>query len=345
MKKYSLILLPLIFSCSVNLKGTYNIGQKSLVYTDTSRQRLLVTELWYPTYEDDSKNEKVEMGNKLFQPITTIPKAKMAKGSFPMLLVSHGAGGNRFSLTWFVERMVKEGYLIASIDHQGTSSSAKIPRDFLMWWERAIDMQYLLTQLLAEEEIGKTIDQSSIAGVGFSLGGYTNIALAGGYVDRLAGLGAELPPEFPHTTELINFESDSLILASYHHYKDKVKDDRFSAFFVMAPAIGFGFHSKSQTAEITAPIFIVAGQGDANCPISENALRYHELIPTSQLHLLDENTGHYVFLNEPTEFGKQIAPAICIDHAKVDRGEVHKKVFELAKDFFAKSLPNPTPDQ
>ena len=285
----------------------------------------------------------MENEREIFKTIKTIQNATIPNQKFPLLLVSHGTGGNRFSLTWFIERMVKEGYVVVSLDHYGNSTFNKIPREFVKWWERAIDVQYVLTKILDDKRIGKKIDVSRIGGVGFSLGGYTNIALAGGYVDRTVGKNEksddrEMPPEFPKTDEKMDFENDSLIASSYNTYGNRVKDDRIKAFFVMAPAIGFGFHSKAQTKKITAPIFIVAGKGDTNTPIQNNALKYHELIKTSQLHLFDGEVGHYVFLNEPTEFGKEVAPEITIDKPTVNRKEIHEKTLALALDFFKNTL-------
>ncbi len=337
MKKCSLILmlLTLFFSCTTKKQSTLHIGQKSVTFIDESRNRPLVTEIWYPTNECLTKTDSIDEQKQLFKTIKTIPNASIKNRKLPLLLVSHGTGGNRFSLTWLIDKMVKESYIVVSVDHYGNSSNNKIPREFVKWWERAIDIQYVLTQILKDKEFENRIDTSRIGGVGFSLGGYTTIALAGGYVDRLGG---ELPPEFPKTDEIIDFQTDSLILFSYNKYKNSVKDDRIKAFFVMAPAIGFGFQSKKQTKKITAPIYIVAGKGDTNTPIKENALKYHDLIMTSEIYLFDEYVNHYVFLNEATEFGKEIAPVICVDHPNVDRKEIHEETLELAIDFFKKHL-------
>lgn len=321
----------------------FHIGQKSVTYVDESRKRPLLTEVWYPTLDHPTKTVSKGNQKELFKTIQTVRGATIANGKHPLLLVSHGTGGNRFSLTWFIEKMVKEGYIVVSLDHYGNSTFNKIPREFVKWWERAIDVKFVLTQILKDKQIGTKVDTWKIGGVGFSLGGYTNIALAGGYVDRdvrenQSPEDRQMPPEFPETDEIIDFEKDSLIVSSYNTYKYKVKDSRIKAFFVMAPAIGFGFHSKNQTEKITAPLFIVAGKGDKNTPIANNALNYHHLIESSKLHLYDENVGHYVFLNEPTEFGKQVAPAITIDHPKVNRKQIHEKTLELALEFFEAHL-------
>ena len=345
MKNTSIYLVAamLFLSCTTEKKATFRIGQKSVTFKDASKNRPLTTEIWYPTLDTLTKKEQKTNQKKLFETIETIPDATIANEKFPLLLISHGTGGNRFSLTWFIERMVKEGYVVVSLDHYGNSTFNKIPREFVKWWERAIDMKYVLTQVLNDNEIGSKIDTSKIGGVGFSLGGYTNIALAGGYVDRSVRENEnpkdrELPAEFPETKEIIDFEKDSLIVASYNRYKNHVKDERIKAFFVMAPAIGFGFHYKEQTNEIKAPIYIVAGKGDAVAPVKTNAEKYHSLIETSKIHLFDKNVGHYVFLNVPTAFGKEVAPNLTIDHPTINRKDIHEKTLELASSFFKGSL-------
>lgn len=343
-----ILILWILSSCTEEKNNA--IGQKSTTFVDASRKRPIATEIWYPTRDNLPNKAPKEKQKALFKTILTIPDAKIPHEKHPLLIISHGTGGNRFSLTWFIARMVKEGYIVISLDHYGNSTFNKIPREFVKWWERAIDIQYVLTQILKDKEIGTKIDTSRIGGVGFSLGGYTNIALAGGYVDRTMRENAhemhrKLPPEFPETQEVIDFQNDSLVLASYSKYKSQVKDDRFKAFFVMAPGIGFGFHSKEQTAKITQPVFIVAGKGDMETPVVSNAANYHRLIKTSKIHLFNEHVGHYVFLNEPTEYGKEVAPNITIDNPSVDRNKIHEETLKLAVDFFESTLSNQSKTQ
>ncbi len=84
---------------------SYNIGQQSLKYTDSDRNRPLEVEIWYPTH--DPLISKPQRDKALFQSIPSIPNAQVADKKFPLLIVSHGTGGNRFSLTWLIEKMVK----------------------------------------------------------------------------------------------------------------------------------------------------------------------------------------------------------------------------------------------
>ncbi|MCP4218837.1 MAG: dienelactone hydrolase, partial [bacterium] len=324
--------------------ASYNVGSKTIKYVDGSRNRPLVTQIWYPT-KDERKPTTVKRKH-IFKPGTAVFNGTLLINNkkMPLLIISHGTGGNRFSLSWLAEPLVNAGYIVVSLDHYGNSSDNKIPREFLKWWERALDVKYVLSQVLKEPGFKAVIDHERIGGIGFSIGGYTNIALAGGYINRdlifeleensKGDASTKLPPEFPSTGEEIDFRNDKQIVSSYVKYKDQVKDGRIKAFFVMAPAIGLGFNSKAQVNAITAPLLIVAGQKDTICPIKTNAVHYNKLIKSSSLFIFKGEVGHYVFLNEATEFGREVAPGICSDHPHVSRADIHEKAIKLAIEFF-----------
>lgn len=320
-------------------EASYNMGWQSREIADAERERHWPVEIWYPTEATPAEISPAEPLTPIFKPWQALPGAPPATGEFPLLIFSHGTGGNRFASMWIIEHLVTEGYVVLSLDHYGNNSSHKIPREFLKWWERAIDIQYILSEFLADEAWGAKVDPNRIGVFGHSLGGYTSIALAGGQVDRLSPhMPKGKPPEFPETNEEIDYVNDPELVASFHRWAQRVKDDRIKAAFVMAPAIGFGFHDPRQTAEIDIPIFIVAGNGDRQTPVETDAGNYHRLIPTSEIHLFEAPVGHYIFLNEGTAMGKQAVPMILQDAPGVDRGLIHAKTAKMAAAFFGKHL-------
>jgi predicted dienelactone hydrolase len=162
-----LIVLTLLLSCCQPKEKTFRIGQQSVTFVDESRDRPLLTEIWHPTLDTLTKKEPKENQKALFKTIETIPNASIPNEKFPLPLISHGTGRTRFSLTWFIERMVKEGYIVASLDHYGNSTFNKIPREFVKWWERAIDVQFILTNILNEDKIGKRLIQQELVALVF----------------------------------------------------------------------------------------------------------------------------------------------------------------------------------
>lgn len=322
------------------LNHPYNIGQTTLELTDQKRNRPVKTEVWYPT-EDTTKMNVTE--NYPFKLPPTSKDADMISGTFPLLLLSHGTGGNRISQMWLASELAASGFVVASVDHYGNTLDNKIPENFVKVWDRPLDITFALNNLLRNSKVGSKIDTSKIGMAGFSLGGYTAIALAGGE------LNYDLLREFSNTEEGKNeFDLPELgdvsklitpeIVAKGNHDFEDLKDSRIKAFVAMAPAIGQGFDRKEQFTNVNNPLLIIGAENDDRTPIVTNAKHYHSLIEGSEYTELEGAVGHYVFMNEATSGLKGNAPVIFEDDETVDRREIHNKVADLVLSFFNKEL-------
>lgn len=67
-------------------------------------------------------------------------------------------------------------------------------------------------------------------------------------------------------------------------------------------------------------------------------LNIADRIASSQVKVIDEKAGHYVFLNEANEGLKSEAPMFFQDAAGVDRRAVHDRTLSLAVEHFRKTL-------
>jgi predicted dienelactone hydrolase len=322
------------------LVAAQHIGERTLHFNDTVRKRPLTTEVWYPTAD-------VPKETKDFQPFVrelTSRDASIANKKYPLIMISHGTGGGRLTLEWLADELVRHGFIVAAVDHWGNTFDNKIAIDFVTPWERPQDISFVLSGLLKDAVFGPVIDQSRIGAAGFSIGGYTVIALAGGRLDYQAlkaytntpgGKKEVNIPEFPGLIEVLK---SGKVDESYARSPKSLKDPRIKAFFAMCPAIGQGFVRESQFKEVNAPLYIVGAESDSIAPYRTNALQYHKLMPKSQYLLVRGKVGHYVFLNEAAEPVKKEAPTYFADHPSVDRHAVHQQVAELAAKFFAENL-------
>ncbi len=69
---------------------------------------------------------------------------------------------------------------MAGTNHPGNNAVEPMTRDgFMLWWERATDASEVLDGVLADPMLGPHVDRDRIGAVGFSLGGYTVLELAG----------------------------------------------------------------------------------------------------------------------------------------------------------------------
>jgi predicted dienelactone hydrolase len=70
------------------------------------------------------------------------------------------------------------------VNHTGNNAAEPYTAEgFSIWWERARDLSETISGILADAKFGDRIDPKRIGAAGFSLGGYTMIAVAGGILD------------------------------------------------------------------------------------------------------------------------------------------------------------------
>jgi predicted dienelactone hydrolase len=333
----SILLLPLLISAQTKI----NIGETTIHFNDTARKRPLTTEVWYPTTDSVQKHNT---GFVPFARMETVKDGKIANQKYPLIMISHGTGGGRLTLEWLADILVQSGFIVAAVDHWGNTYDNKIAIDFVTPWERPQDISFILNGLLKDSKFGTAIDQSRIGVAGFSIGGYTTIALAGArlnfealknYSNTPGGKQEATLPEFPGLMDIINGNE---VTESFRKSPKRLKDDRIKAFFAISPAVGQGFISKSQFKDINKPLYIVDVESDRITPYKTNALHYHQLIPQSNYLLIKGKADHYVFLGEAAEPVKKEAPVYFMDDPSVDRHAIHQQVGELAAGFFKEKL-------
>ena len=333
------------------------VGMITRSFTDEKRKnwqhtapRPLRTVVWYPAGEV-IKEETIFGGppeEEIFAPVTVAPDAEISKESqqYPLVLLSHGTGGSAVQMMWLGYYLAARGYIVAAVNHHGNTSSEKqlFSQGFLLYWERARDLQVVLDKLLADPIFGARIDRNHIGAAGFSLGGYTVISIAGGVFSSQEyeafchspqrDFTCEPQPEFPDAHKLFAEirNTDPVVRESLKHAGDSYKDERIKKVFAIAPALGSGF-TKAGLNRIRVPVFIVIGQADKVTPLMTNAQRYANFIKGARLKVLPGEIGHYTFLAECNAHGKAVID-ICRDAESIDRAMVHQQVAQLAFEFF-----------
>jgi len=335
--KYILILL---FLLPVTVFAQTHIGERTFRYNDSLRKRPLTTEIWYPTTDKKTPSLK---DNFPFIVEPSVRNAILPGQKHPLIMISHGTGGGRLTMEWLADILVKQGFIVAAVDHWGNTYDNKIAIDFVTPWQRAQDISFVLTQLLNNPELDKIIDRQRIGAAGFSIGGFTVIALAGAKLDLNAinkftdtpeGLKEITIPEFPN---LVNTLDEKEIEASFKN-SPPLKDKRIKAVFTICPAVGQGFTKQNQFKDVDIPMFIVGAQSDSIAPVKTNAAHYHKLMPKSKLFIVPGKTAHYVFLNEAIPEVKKTGGVIFNDDPSVDRHAVHEQVGNMAVSFFKAGL-------
>nr|WP_319387022.1 prolyl oligopeptidase family serine peptidase [uncultured Roseibium sp.] len=159
--------------------------------SDARADRPLAGNVWYPT----STPEWFERADnsKVWQMAPADPGGTAAEGSFPLLVVSHGMYGNTLNQAWLASALARRGFIVAMINHPGTSTFLRDADHARELWERPVDMSRLITFLVEKSPLADRVDTDRIYAAGHSLGGYTVMLLAGARFD--AGLYQNLCAE------------------------------------------------------------------------------------------------------------------------------------------------------
>jgi predicted dienelactone hydrolase len=234
-----------------------------------------------------------------------------ARDRASLVLLSHGTGGSAWDLTWVAEPLARAGFLVAGVDHHGNNEvDTYLPEGFAFWWERAVDLSFVLDLLSAERRV------ESAGALGFSLGGYTAAALAGARIDPAAyerlidgSLDFPPPPEFPDLREALRArlgerDRTSDVAAAAASYRDA----RVGAVFAICPAIAEVVDPESLRS-IDIPVAVRWVGADEICP---DARRYADLIPDADGRCAEEGVGHYVFFDS-TESAEPLREAVAVE--------------------------------
>ncbi|WP_439143290.1 alpha/beta hydrolase family protein [Planktotalea sp.] len=173
--------LGLCIAAAQAYADTTVMGWQTLSVTDAQKERPIEGLLWYPA-QDDTRVERIQ-SNGVWIGVDAAKNATPVEGKHPLVVLSHGMYGNARNQNWLAQALVSEGYIVASLNHPGTSTWLRDPDDARQLWERPRDVSRVITSLLGDKDFSALIDAERIFMGGHSLGGWTAMWLAGGRYD------------------------------------------------------------------------------------------------------------------------------------------------------------------
>jgi predicted dienelactone hydrolase len=260
---------------------------------------------------------------------------------FPLVILSHGSGGEYYNHTWLIDSLIENGFIVAALNHPMNTTRDNTDEGVISVWHRPRDISVLLDYLLNDSNWVNVIDENRIGAAGFSSGGYTVLALAGAIYDPELMSAYCTSQERGKDCELATDSSN----VDFRDSSASYKDERIKSVFSMAPAVGSSI-TKESLAEIELPVFIIASKDDELVNPKQGAIRYAENIPLSDLVLLPSG-GHFIFLecNAITAvvdwFNSELD--LCGTKFNVDRDEIREMVSAKAVSFFNDNLLAVTP--
>ncbi len=333
------------------------VGRTTRAFEDPKRPsfagpgpRPVTTTVWYPT-ADPGPERPWRIGVFRFGWAVPDGRLKVSASPRPLVLLSHGTGGAAAQMSWLAERLASRGMIVAAVSHHGNTAAepAYLPHGFALWWERALDLQVVKERLLADPTFGPAIDEDRIAAAGFSLGGYTVLALAGAEVSLPKHTefcatapqdpACRLPPEAPFDLGTVErlADEDEKFKASRSRAGRSYRDPSVKAVVAMAPVLGPAL-TEASLAKADVPTLIVVGDRDDQATLDLNARWMADVMPNAQLEVLPD-VSHYTFLAPCTLKGRIFVRALCSDASGVQRESVHRQVGEQIARFLDRHLP------
>lgn len=291
--------------------------------------------LWYPTAETGSP-EKVG-DNVVFYGTPALRDAKPTADAHPLLLLSHGYGGNWRNLNWLAYTMASQGYIVAAVDHPGTTTLNKKPQDAKQLWRRPQDLQQMMMKIIATPSLAGLVDRQRIAAAGHSLGGWTVLELVGARFDAQRfqtdcrahkGLAAcKLIP-------VLGIDSAAEQLAA------DVRESKIKAVVSLDLGLARGFTPES-LSQIAVPTLIMSAKADSDeLPAKLESGYLADYIPAAvRRDVRVDGATHFSFMQQckpgaaaliaERDPGDEI---VCQDGGTLSRAEIHR---QLARDISA----------
>ena len=317
---------------------SYNSAITDITYKDEKRNRIFHTKVYYPTLDID-KNEILVNDNKIFIGNKFQKDAFIASGKFPLIFLIHGSGGNNTSLNYLVADLTSKGIIVVATNYLSDDENIYPPETIsIKPWIQNADTSFLLDQVLKEKKFINNISKDSIGILGYSKGGYSALALAGGKLDY---------------NKYINFCKDNKNFPDCVFYPNVLKDNkenfeksyldrRFSFVISIDPILSHSFTDESLN-NISVPILLISSDffipGNNEIDLQINAIN-KRLDKKHTSFKAIKDSGHFSFLPLCKKEAAEILEnsedeIICID-GKKDREQIHTELSSSVIEFLYK---------
>ena len=341
-RMHSMRRLLLTMFAAVSITGAASAdtlaGYDRLAVKAPHRAGLIEASVWYPV---GIKTYRGLIGDSpVFHGTPAYVGAAIAKGRYPLILLSHGSGGNMDGLSWLSSALAARGAMVLGVNHQGSMTGDSSPRRSLLLHERTADLSAALDALLDDPNFAPYADQDRIATLGFSLGGVTVLNLAGARVDREAYQGyCEGPGKGATDCAFlakggVNF--DALPAA----IEDDLRDPRIHGTIAVDPGPIKGLVKLDSVAAIDQPVLLINLGGEERWRAVDVTRRGSGLKDRLQQveYAVVEPANHFTFLGLCKPEGPALLEAeqddpICNDPESVDRAQAHAEIISHVAAF------------
>ena len=337
----SILTLTLVCVAATSALAFDRVGTRSLAVPAPERGgALLDVTVWYPAADG---GVPVLVGDdRLFRGTAAWRDAPLAEGRFPLVLVSHGSGGDIRRLGWLASRLAARGFVVAGPNHPGTTRGDSTPADTTRIWERPTDLSAVLTSMTKDPMWASHLDADRIGALGFSLGGHTVLALGGARVTAEAY--ARYCDENATMPDCVWFASGGVDLRTVDttRFEQSNRDPRIVAVVAVDPAIAQAFTPESLQA-MSARVALINLGRPGHIPVSVDSAWISRVVPGASYATVADAV-HFSFLAECQPGARAFLEetgdrdALCDDAGGRARDALHAQLAEMIAAAFDQDL-------
>jgi predicted dienelactone hydrolase len=248
----------------------------------------------------------------------------------PLVVISHGNGG------WYrghhdtAEALAEAGFVVAALTHPGDNVQDDSRSTRLS--ERPRHVSLMIDHLMHDETGLVFVDPRRIGAFGFSAGGFTVTALAGGVSDPLRIL--RHCEENPGLFACRLLSRQPIDVAAW---QPRGQDPRVRAVVVAGPGLGLAFTDESLAA-IRIPVQLWQAAEDEIVPAPFNAEPIRDRLGRPPEFHLIADAGHFDFLPPCPEAMAAAVPTLCASKPGFDRASFHQTFNREVVRFFLTHL-------
>lgn len=312
-------------------------GYTPLVFEAPHHGRDVLGAVWYPAQDDGRTFTFAENG--VFQGVEVTEEASTQDGTFPIVLLSHGMGGNIRSLAWLAASLAERGAIVVSVNHPNSTWGDFDLKAGMAHGTRAQDLSMALDVLTTDPQFGDHLDLSRVMAAGFSYGGWTALSLGGVIGDHAGYLAhcAEHGEASSHCDDLTSAEIQ-LTDADPEIWNASYADARVTHVAAIDPGLTWGLDAADVAGLVQHVSLIGLGDGaDRMLATDYDKSGFAELLP-SATNLAIAPAFHFSALPLCKPMGAAILEEegddpVCSDPEGADRAAIHARIIDqLAQD-------------
>jgi predicted dienelactone hydrolase len=280
--------------------------------------------VWYPT-DLPGRPRRLDLYTQ-----TVAQDAPVSGHGLPLIVMSHGHGGSYAGHHDTAEALAEAGFVAAAVTHNGDSWQDSSHATHLE--DRPRQLEALTEYMLDRWSDHDRLDPARIGAFGFSAGGFTVLAFAGGEPDLTRfGPHCRDHPDFYDCKIVGSQPLDSTSPPRWTH------DSRVKAVVSASPAIGFAF-GKAGLSKVSAKVQLWRGEDDPVLPNPYYGEAVRQDLPRPPGMHVVPHMGHYEFLAPCSSEMANRLPDICAHESGFDPVAFHRSFNGDVLRFFRASL-------